>query len=855
MKKVPSIRMPDPRAGVIRSAHPREVGMNGLVEAYNWVLRDGNVQVRDGITPVDAPSKTLIAPGASWSVSTGNVWKTALATEPQNVWMDGTKGTLVTAPAAPFAEYEWLWLAGSGGELFIYSTTDPDDAYESPGVEWDSDQDESSVICLVSHDYQGQLDNESQSVVRDQLIAVTDSKIVCYNNDLTVQKTATEGDVDWAWDGAYGPGLEATDNHVKSPKISIDWSNIRWDEFTAGTHGVGIELQFSFFNPAGITVKLWEFTDVASVQDASVVWDKGTSDDDIISANEYQSGQPWELLTTTGTSASYGTGIFFIFTEAWSTWYDELTAQGLSPDDSMFYYWAVYQASESGLPGGEAVVDLDRTLRPVARTWDYEQKTHVLVAAKDKYILDIDADSLAADPAPTVTVAGDAGVSPRARCIGVAAQRIIAGNVSYFDSQLTADNAHSDSHLDSSTHLWHDIVDAFASFPDAVVYSGTVLTGGHTYWYPADILRLADTPGEIVACQEMGTQQIAIYKTDSIYTLTSQSGISPFAPSLRASGISGPVGPRAIVALSDQTHLYLARDGGIYMFSGGTPQSLGEQFRSWIAREIDAESYSDDSFMQFDPERNEVHVYYPVKGSGGVVRKGMIIDVSTQPFTGWPVLWPKQVYNASKMKDSQEDINFICSTIHWEGNQDARTADIVLPSGEVVASPTTKYQELYFGTENEPLDDPRADVLAGRIFKTADIGNDFGIPIEAYMKSGLSDLGDPDAQKVLLELELLFDPIPALSGGEDAACTVTIYGGDSNQDVAQLSTHVVDLAEQMLIHPRVRARYFQYEITITCQYYGPNDPSDPEADWTIGFDEINNYGAIARFKKSGVRQN
>jgi hypothetical protein len=293
------------------------------------------------------------------------------------------------------------------------------------------------------------------------------------------------------------------------------------------------------------------------------------------------------------------------------------------------------------------------------------------------------------------------------------------------------------------------------------------------------------------------------------------------------------------------------------MFSGGAPQSLGDQFRSWIAREIDPQYYADDSFMQFDPEKNEVHVYYPVKGSAGVVRKGMVIDVSTQPFTGWPVLWPKQVYNGTE--DAPEDINFICATMHWEGNQEVATGDITIPAGEAENTPVTKYQELYFGTENKPLENPRTGVDDGRIFKTISNGNDHGVAIEASMESGISDLGDPDSQKVLLELEILVDNIPNISGGTNATLDITIYGGDSNKNLSQLFQETgvsialdANVSGQITVHPRVRARYFSYEIVITAPV---EDYGEAGKDWTQSFGDIEMYGAIARFKKSGVRQN
>ena len=837
MKKIPSVRMPDPKAGVIRSEHPRAVGPNGLVEAKNVILRDGSIQVRDGIIPVETPGKTLL--GDVWSDEGGGRWSATLAPIPQSVWMDGTLGNFLPWPVIVTEEFQWTWDESS---IWIYAVSDPNSLYTDPGVQWDSGTGSSAVIALASHDYQ----NEG-SVVRDQLIAVLSDDIVCYNNDLSVARPVTEADTDWAWDGFYGPDATADDEWQKTQKISVDWTNIDWSQFTAETHGLGIRLIFDFYTTAGVDIELWEFDENGSTEiDVEFVLASGNSDH--LSYTEYTQGVPYLIEDDSNNS----TGIYIIFNDNWDSWYDEAVATGDSiASVTLYYCWAVYQASYKGLPGDQAtVVDLGRTLRPVTRTWDYDQITHTLVAVEGKFMLDVDADSLASPPAPTVATCGDTGVCPRAKTIGIASQRIIAGNVSYFDSQVTAETARGVDvgGLEESNPAvvdWNDIVDQFAYFPDSVVYSGTVLTNGHKSWYPADILRLADTPGEVVASQEMGTQMIAIYKSDAIYTLSASTGPSPFAPSLRASGIQGPVSSRSVVALNDTTHLYLARDGGVYMFSGQSPQSLGDQFRTWIAREIDPE-YAHLSFMQFDPERNEVHVYYPVKGSGGVVRKGMVIDVSKQPFTAWPVLWPKQVYNAAE--DTLEDVDFLCAAMHFEGSQDIVTTDITIPIAESQGG-TTKYQELYLGSENQPLA-ARSGIDDGRIFKTANIGNDFGVPIASLMETGTSDLGDPDNQKVLLELELLFDNMSDISGGTDAVLNVKIYGGDSNKSLSLLSTHSdVDMSSgQILIHPRVRARYFSVEIDLTA-------PMDEAGKWDTALGELEYYGAIARYKTSGVRQN
>jgi hypothetical protein len=409
--------MPDPKAGVIRSEHPRAVGVNGLVEAHNWVLRDGSVKIRDGISPVTAPGLTLITPGSSWGTPGGNVWRTELSGEPWIVFMNGVKGNPVDNEGSLAAEYDWVW---DGGWLFVYSTNDPDTEYIDPGVQWASGTGNSSVTALISHDYQGTDDSDVQGVVRDQL---------------------TETDVDWAWAGAVGQNPDdPTDAWAISQKISIDWSGINWaalETAHSGTvYGVAVLAVFTYLNPAGITLYVHTFDDTTTKNISAAVWEKPGTDTDVIYHGEYESGYPWQILTSAGGTA---TGIYVIFSDTWDSWYDELTASGGDTDDAITFVWSCYQAEDHGLPGGQSVIDMDRTTRPVARTWDYEGTTHTLIAAKDKYILDVDSDSLGAVPDPTVSVAGDAGVSPRARCIGIASQRVIAGNVSYFDTEATMD--------------------------------------------------------------------------------------------------------------------------------------------------------------------------------------------------------------------------------------------------------------------------------------------------------------------------------------------------------------------------------------------------------------------------------
>ncbi len=67
-----------------------------------------------------------------WTPYNADQWQAACNTAPNVVWFDDVLGTKETAIANLNAEYEWYW---TGNVLYVYSTTNPDAAYTSPGIE------------------------------------------------------------------------------------------------------------------------------------------------------------------------------------------------------------------------------------------------------------------------------------------------------------------------------------------------------------------------------------------------------------------------------------------------------------------------------------------------------------------------------------------------------------------------------------------------------------------------------------------------------------------------------------------------------------------------------------------------
>ena len=92
----------------------------------------------------------------TWTAQgTTNVWQAALTTEPAYVKFNGTRGTEKTSIATLTAANNWYWLSNI---LYVYSTSDPDTAYTSPGVE--------AIIPEFEYDHAYSLPSDCLRIIR-----------------------------------------------------------------------------------------------------------------------------------------------------------------------------------------------------------------------------------------------------------------------------------------------------------------------------------------------------------------------------------------------------------------------------------------------------------------------------------------------------------------------------------------------------------------------------------------------------------------------------------------------------------------------------------------------------------------
>jgi len=404
----------------------------------------------------------------------------------------------------------------------------------------------------------------------------------------------------------------------------------------------------------------------------------------------------------------------------------------------------------------ETVFHTDRDGPVELRGYDFGQKTWIVCANPNDRVTAWDGQDDS-----KIERAGSG--SPFAKTICVSGGRILAGNVR-FDDPGTDFNA-----------------------PLAIVYSDTFLSRGFRNWHPELAIRLADTPGEIVKLLEMGTLAVSAYKTDALYMLVYQTGNNPFRTQLMASNIPGPIGVRAVAALTENTHLYLGADGGIYMFDGTYPRNFSQNISGTIQYELDL-NYKDRAFLVYTPRMNSVLAMYPTKGSDGRVNRGMWIDIDKQ--AGWPFEWNGPLFDFTAGAPVQ--------TI---GNYEMGGVTIRMGSlSSVLAQGQALQPDFFMGAADGVtyvMDDGALD--------------DWGHSIRALLRSGLTEFGLQDRYSVLKEMEFLVNRT-----NTPHTLDVEIWSSDYGFDAVPVSHESIDIFQEgpYFAEVREKGRFWGYGLTI-----------------------------------------
>jgi len=89
------------------------------------------IKAKSGDSPIVSGAELI----STWSDEGGNIWSASRATDPRQVYIDGTFGDEKGSSGACVNEFDWYW-DDPTNTIYLYSTSDPDTAYTSPGVEY-----------------------------------------------------------------------------------------------------------------------------------------------------------------------------------------------------------------------------------------------------------------------------------------------------------------------------------------------------------------------------------------------------------------------------------------------------------------------------------------------------------------------------------------------------------------------------------------------------------------------------------------------------------------------------------------------------------------------------------------------
>jgi len=431
-----------------------------------------------------------------------------------------------------------------------------------------------------------------------------------------------------------------------------------------------------------------------------------------------------------------------------------VTPEGEDPENPIFKA-RIFTRRHDG-EDGETLFNTDRDAPVDMRGYDYSQKTYIVCANSN--------DRVTAWDGQLENKMERAGSNaPFAKTICVSGGRILAGNVK-FDDPYT------------------DLV-----APLAVVYTDTFLSRGFRNWHPELAIRLADTPGEIVKLLEMGTLAVAAYKTDAAHMLVYQTGNNPFRQQLMASNIAGPVSVRAVAALTENSHMYLGEDGGIYVFDGSYPRNFSLNISRTIQYELDL-AYKDRAFLAYTPRLNAVLAMYPTVGSDGRVNRGMWIDIDQQ--AGWPFEWNGPLFDFTAGAPVQTLSKY-------------KMSGVTIRLGSVtsaIAGGETLQPDFFIGT---------ADGSTYVIDENA--LDDWGTPVRALMRSGLTEFGLLDKYSVLKEMEFVINRT-----NSPHIMNVEVWSADHGTDAKPVSHAALDIFEDGPYQAEVRekARFWGYGLEI-----------------------------------------
>jgi hypothetical protein len=149
-------------------------------------------------------------------------------------------------------------------------------------------------------------------------------------------------------------------------------------------------------------------------------------------------------------------------------------------------------------------------------------------------------------------------------------------------------------------------------------------------WTAADITRLIDTSGKLVAGRAITPLTGAIYKSDGVYLATVQASRTPFQFQFVGS-VPGPLSPACLVT-SRGVHYWLAEDFVLYSFDGSRIQPVSSALASTLFDSLDMTKRHQTHGCVLAQDAGELWFFYADADNAGAMTKAVSFNLATQAF-------------------------------------------------------------------------------------------------------------------------------------------------------------------------------------------------------------------------------
>lgn len=349
-----------------------------------------------------------------------------------------------------------------------------------------------------------------------------------------------------------------------------------------------------------------------------------------------------------------------------------------------------------------------------------------------------------------------------------------------------------------------------------------------------------DTSGEMTCVKQLGLLRGVVYKSDAIFVMSPTGDVYPFQFECKYRDIPGPVSPQSVVTLPNGAHLFLASDGGAYMFDGISIAEVNPAVKVYIRARWD-QRYAYLCHASYDRRQQMIFLFYVPAGSG--YPQGCLA-LQYPDFSLWPMFYDVPVMASCRATQTKglriRDLPLIQEMTGAIGDLTQEQDVFLLALNDnrtVTAHSFVGVIDYDRGlAQHTNIDD---------IFYDSTVTVDTPV-ILSYFETPIIGADDKSENRIVLEIEPLVAP---LSGTSRVDIKVNLHESFDNRPVANISGYMdfesVPTSLRASFGVRQRARGFSFHFS---------SPGQSETTFTLDNCDAYEYGGCLVYMAQGGRR-